>query len=166
MENMDFIRVPEIKVYKQQCWEDLNREYRSAVVIKHGRLNFTETYFYLAHTGNRSAMVHSLATHLTQNSAQYAKRYNYDYQLLKAALLDGFFGIRESLAGLVNCVFCLDIAAKLGSTVRILNKAKERKLDVAAYLDQIVKRNSGIRTFTGRISVDSQSRILQLHWLV
>lgn len=144
---MDFIRLPEIRIYKQQCWEDLNQEYLSAIVIKHGTLNFTKIYFYLAHTGNRSAIVHSLVAYLTQNRAQYAKRYNYDYQLLKAALLEGFFGIRESLAGTVNCVFYLDVEAKLGSTRRILKEAQKRNLKVADYLDKIVNKNSPFDKF-------------------
>jgi hypothetical protein len=33
---MDFIRLPEIAIYIQQCWEDLNEKYRKATIIKVG----------------------------------------------------------------------------------------------------------------------------------
>ena len=92
-----------------------------------GKLNFTEIFWYLAHTHNRSAMVHSLAEHLIESRASYAKRYSFEYQFIKAVLLESFFGLRESLAGLLNLVFQLGVdSTKTGSTWKVFKQVEER----------------------------------------
>jgi len=137
------MHMPEIKITYRQCWDDLNTRYRSAVVVVDGKLNFTETFWYLAHTRNRSAMVHSLAEHLIETRASYAKRYSFEYQLIKAALLEGFFGLRESLAGLLNLVFQLGVdLTEKGSTFKVFKQVEERKLPVLAHLKQIIPKKS------------------------
>lgn len=142
------MHMPEIKITYRQCWDDLNTRYRSAVVVVDGKLNFTETFWYLAHTHNRSAMVHSLAEHLIETRASYAKRYSFEYQLIKAALLEGFFGLRESLAGLLNLVFQLGVdSTKMGSTSKVFKQVEERKLPVLAHLKQIIPKKSMLDSY-------------------
>jgi hypothetical protein len=137
------LHMPEIKIVPRQYWVQLDLRYRSEVVIVHGNLNLTETFYYLSHIVNRSAMVHSLAEHLTERKASYSKQYSFEYQFIKAALLEGFFGLRESVAGLVNLVFQLGVdSTKLGSTLKVFEQVKERELPVLAYLNQIVPRGS------------------------
>jgi hypothetical protein len=137
------IKMREIEIQRQQFWQELEDKYRSRVVIRDGALNFTETFFYMAHAQNRSSFLHSLVAHLVANKEFYAKRNSYELWLIKAAILEGFFGLRECLAGLVNYVFQIGVdCSQRGSTHKIMREAKSRKLAISGYLEQIIQENS------------------------
>jgi hypothetical protein len=142
------IRMPEIQIRRQQFWQELEGKYRSKVVIRDGGFNFTEIFFYLAHAENRSSLLHSLVTHLAENREFYAKRYSHELWLIRAATLDGFFGLRECLAGLVNCVFQMEVdCSQTGSAHKITKEAKRRKLAISSYLEQIIEKNSVLDSY-------------------
>lgn len=137
------IKMPEIEIQRQQFWQELEDKYRSKVVIRDGALNFTETFFYMAHAENRSSLLHSLVAHLAENKEFYAKRNSYELWLIKAAVLEGFFGLRECLAVLVNYIFQIGVdCSQIGSTHKIMKEAKSRKLAISGYLEQIIQKNS------------------------
>lgn len=137
------IKMPEIKFQRQCFWQDLEAKYRSKVVITEGSLNFTETFFYMAHAENRSSLLHSLVTHLSEKKAFYARRNSYEFWLIKAVILEGFFGLRECLAGLVNHVFQLGVdCSQTGSSSKVMKEAISRKLAVSSSLKQIILKNS------------------------
>lgn len=137
------IKMPEIEIQRQQFWQELEDKYRSKVVIRDGTLNLTETFFYMAHAENRSSLLHSLVAHLVKNKTFYARRPSYEFWLIKAAILEGFFGLRECLAGLVNNVFQIGVdCSQIGSTHKIMREAKSKELAICDYLEQIIQKNS------------------------
>jgi hypothetical protein len=142
------IKVPEIEIQRQQFWEDLEGRYRSRVVIRNGAFNFTETFFYMAHGQNRSSLLHSLVAHLVANREFYTKRYSYELWLIKGAVLEGFFGLRECLAGLVNAVFEIGVdRSRIRSTHKIMQEARNEGLGVSDYLEQITRKGSVLDSY-------------------
>jgi hypothetical protein len=137
------LKIPEIKIQGQPFWQELEVKYRSKEVIKDGTLNFDETFFYIGHAKNRSCLLHSLVTHLAETKGYYAKRNSYDFWLIKTAILDGFFGLRECLAGLVNSVFQLGVdCSQIGSTGKVWKETMSKKLAVSSSLKQVIPKNS------------------------
>jgi hypothetical protein len=144
MENtIVMVKIPEIKIQRQRFWQELEVKYRSKEVIKDGVLNLNETFFYIGHVGNRSSLLHSLVTHLAETKEYYAKRNSYEFWLIKTAILDGFFGLRECLAGLVNSVFLLGVdCSQIASTSKVMKETISKKLAVSSSLKQIIQKNS------------------------
>ncbi len=136
-------KIPEIKIWEPKYWQDLEAKYRKKHVVKNGGLHFTETFFYVAHVQNRSKLLHSLIGHLANNREYYAKRYSFEFWLIKAAILDGFFGLRECLSALINSVFQLGVdCSKKGSTLKVMKEAKRKGLSVGNDLEQTSGENS------------------------
>jgi hypothetical protein len=137
------IKVPEIKIETLIFWQELEAKYISKVTIKGDGLHFTETLFYIAHAESRSSLLHSLVSHLAETKTSYAKQNSYEFRLIKAAILEGFFGLRECLAGLINCVFQLGVdCSQIGSTSKVMKEAISRKLAISNSLLQIIPKNS------------------------
>lgn len=147
MKEQSKITIPPIPIEIQPIWDELIERYqRSSEFINSGDLNFTETFWYLAHTRNNSTLLHSVSSHL------YAERGNYkfdaSYRLLKSVVLEGFFSLRESLARLVNVVYRLqEDAPKSGASSRILKKAKNLNLTVADYLSELISNTSRLGSY-------------------
>jgi hypothetical protein len=138
-----FINVPQIKVIEPEVWTELEHKYISSVVVKEGSLNFTEIFWYLAHIRNRSEMVHSIVEYIIENRSGFARKYGHEYRLLKGTILESFFGLRESLACLVNCVWNLEEDfSKVGATQKVMKKAQKDNLEVFPYLKEIIPRDS------------------------
>ena len=140
------ITIPSIPIEIQPIWDELIDKYKSSVVIISGGWNFTETFWYLAHTHNNSILLHSVSSHLHAEIGNY--KFDDSYRLLKSVVLEGFFSLRESLARLVNVVYTLgENAPKSGASGRILKKAKSRNLTVADYLNQLIPKTSGLGSY-------------------
>ncbi len=111
-----------------------------------GGWNFTETFWYLAHTRNNSRLLHSVSSHLYAEIGNY--KFDVSYLLLKSVVLEGFFSLRESLAGLVNSVYNLgEDAPKPGASGRILKEAKHLNLTVADYLSELIPPTSRLGSY-------------------
>lgn len=148
MKKQSTITIPPIPVEIQPIWDELIEKYRSSVVIISGGLNFTETYWYLAHTRNNSTLLHSVSSHLHAEKGNYANKFDDSYRLLKSVVLEGFFSLRESLARLVNIVYSLqEDAPKSGASSRILKKAKNLNLTVADYLSELIPKTSRLGSY-------------------
>jgi hypothetical protein len=142
MEDIRPIKIQGIKVIVPDFWNELEKAYRPRIIIS-GGFKFTDLYFFLIHTIHRSAMVHSLANHLHEKKESYSKVHDYTYLLLKSSFLESIFGLRESIAGLVNQVFSLKVAQnKVGTTNRILKKAEDKGLNITNLLNQIITKDS------------------------
>jgi hypothetical protein len=93
-------------------------------------------------------MLHSISVHLFEEKEKYTKSFSYGYRLLKSAALEGVFGLRESLSGLVNEVFCLKIdTEKIGSTKKIFKASKDKDLPIADQLEVLATNESEINIF-------------------
>ena len=135
------ITIPPIPIEIQPIWDDLLGKYRSRVVVVSGGLEFTDIFWYLGHTRNNSRLLHAVSSHLYAEKGNY--KFDDSYRLLKAVVLEGFFSLRESLAGLVNVIYDLEEdAGKRGSSNRILKEAKKLKLTVADYLSELIPNTS------------------------
>jgi hypothetical protein len=133
MREMSTITIPTIQIETQPIWDEFLKKYRSSVVIVKGGLNFTETFWYLAHTRNNSTLLHSVSSHLYAEIGNF--KFDDSYRLLKSVVLGGFFSLRESLARLVNAVYSLqEDASKIGASFRILKQAKEHITDILMYI--------------------------------
>lgn len=140
------ISVPPIKIEIQMAWEELTARYQSSVVVVNGILHFTETFWYLAHMRNTSRIVHSVSSHLYSNI--HNNQVGDDYLLLKCVALEGFFSLREILAGLVNSVYNLgENNNKIGASNRILHKIKTRNDIIAKDLSSLVPKSSKLGTY-------------------
>lgn len=140
------ITVPPIQIEIQMIWEELTSKYQSNKVVVSGSLNFTETFWYLAHTRNNSRLVHSVSLHLYSEIGNY--RGDDSYLLLKCVVLEGFFSLRESLAGLINTVYDLgENCGKIGSSNRILKKIKVQNPKVANYLNSLIPKSSKLGSY-------------------
>jgi hypothetical protein len=137
------ITIPNIAIEIQPIWDELINKYQSSVVVIKGGFNFTETYLYLVHTRDNSVLLHSVSSHLQAEIANYAKKPDYSYRLLKSAMLEGFFSLRESVAGLVNVVYNLgEDVTRTGASGKILKKAEGRNLSTADYLNELIPSTS------------------------
>lgn len=146
MEKQSPITIPPIPIEIQPIWDELIEKYRSSVVVASDGLNFTETFWYLGHTRNNSTLLHSVSSHLYAEIGNY--KFDNSYRLLKSVVLEGFFSIRESLAGLVNVVYSLgENASAMGASSKVLRKASDQNLRVADYLDQLIPRNSRLGSY-------------------
>lgn len=146
MEKQSPITIPPIPIEIQPIWDELIEKYESSVVIVSGGWNFTETFWYLAHTRNNSRLLHSVSSHLYAEIGNY--KFDVSYLLLKSVVLEGFFSLRESLAGLVNLVYSLqEDAPKSGASNRILKEAKSRNLTVADYLNELIPKTSTLGSY-------------------
>jgi len=140
------ITIPPIPIEIQPIWDELIEKYRSSVVITSGGLNFTETFWYLAHTRNNSTLLHSVSSRLYAEIGNY--KFDDSYRLLKSVVLEGFFSLRESLARLVNVVYSLqEDVPKSGASKRILKKAKNLNLTVADYLSELIPNTSRLGSY-------------------
>ena len=104
-------------------------------------------HFMIVAEMRRSAMIHSLAKHFIEKKKFYSKKQDYTYFLLKSSYLESIFGLRESIAGLINQVFKLEVDQKIGSTQKILKETVKRKLRISELLGQIVKKNGFLDTY-------------------
>jgi len=146
MKKQSPITIPPIPIEIQPIWDELIEKYESSVVIVSGGWNFTETFWYLAHTRNNSRLLHSVSSHLYAEIGNY--KFDVSYLLLKSVVLEGFFSLRESLAGLVNLVYSLqEDAPKSGASSRILKKAKKLNLTVADYLSELIPPTSRLGSY-------------------
>jgi len=141
------ITIPTIQIEIQPTWDDFVKKYQSSVVIVSGGPNFTETFWYLAHTHNNSILLHSVSSHLYAEIGNF--KFDDSYRLLKSVVLEGFFSLRESLARLVNAVYSLqeDVPKRSGASGSILKEAKESKLTVANYLSELIPKNSRLGSY-------------------
>lgn len=146
MKKQSTITIPPIPIEIQPIWVELIEKYQSSVVIISDGLNFTETFWYLAHTRNNSTLLHSVSSHLYAEIGNY--KFDNSYRLLKSVVLEGFFSLRESLARLVNVVYSLqEDAPKSGASSRILKKAKSLNLTVADYLSELIPKTSRLGSY-------------------
>ena len=146
MKKQSTITIPTIPIEIQPIWDELIGKYQTSVVIVSGGWNFTETFWYLAHTHNNSILLHSVSSHLYAEIGNY--KFDASYRLLKSVVLEGFFSLRESLARLVNVVYSLQEGApKSGASSRILKKAKNLNLTVADYLSELIPKTSKLGSY-------------------
>lgn len=146
MKKQSTITIPPIPIEIQPIWDELIEKYESSVVIVSGDWNFTETFWYLAHTRNNSRLLHSVSSHLYAEIGNY--KFDVSYILLKSVVLEGFFSLRESLAGLVNVVYNLgEDVEKIRSSPRILRKIKSQNPIVANYLSKLIPPTSKLGSY-------------------
>ena len=142
------ITIPIIKIEEQPMWEELIDKYQTSVVlVGGGKFNLTDTYFYLVHTRDHSTLLHSVSSHLYSEIGHYAKHYDYSYRLLKSVVLESFFSLRESIAGLVNLVYNLGENARIGTSNRILEGAKSLALPIVEYLNALIPTASRLGAY-------------------
>ncbi|MDP8288938.1 MAG: hypothetical protein RAP03_19870 [Candidatus Electryonea clarkiae] len=142
------ISIPEIPLINDDDWDNFCDTYRHRYVIDEGKIKLDKVYFLIEHCRYRSEMLHSISAHLLEEKEKYTKSFSYGYRLLKSAVLEGVFGLRESLSGLVNEVFDLGIdSGKSGSTYRIFEASKDKGLPIADQLEVLVSKESKIGIF-------------------
>ncbi|MFC2045285.1 hypothetical protein ACFLUH_01225 [Chloroflexota bacterium] len=146
MSKPSHIAIPSIPIITQAIWDDLAKEYRKAEVVVEGGLKLKEIFFYLGHTRNNSTMLHSVVSHMHKEIGNY--KFDDSYRLLKAVVLESFFSLRESIAGLVNVVYNLGIdVEKSGSSHKIFKETKIKDLRIAGYLNELIPQSSKLGNY-------------------